>query len=104
MDSMFLLPAAVKHDPAIDVWLNERTPALGTIARKWFARMRDRGADVRELIHDGCPVACVGDAPPARKPAMTMATELAYPTSEAVRPVETACPDHPLVPTWPPYA
>ena len=25
--------------------------------------MRERGDDVRELIHDGCPVACVEDAP-----------------------------------------
>jgi hypothetical protein len=25
--------------------------------------MRDCGADVRELIHDGCPVACVHDTP-----------------------------------------
>ncbi|MGE3301679.1 MAG: DUF1801 domain-containing protein [Hyphomonadaceae bacterium] len=25
--------------------------------------MRARGEDVRELLHDGCPVACVGDAP-----------------------------------------
>ena len=25
--------------------------------------MRGCGADVRELLHDGCPVACVGDAP-----------------------------------------
>ena len=25
--------------------------------------MRQCGADVRELIHDGCPVACVEDAP-----------------------------------------
>jgi hypothetical protein len=24
--------------------------------------MRQRGADVRELMHDGCPTACVGDA------------------------------------------
>jgi len=26
-------------------------------------QMRQRGDDVRELIHDGCPVACVEDAP-----------------------------------------
>jgi hypothetical protein len=24
--------------------------------------MRHRGSDVRELMHDGCPTACVGDA------------------------------------------
>jgi hypothetical protein len=25
--------------------------------------MRNCGEDVRELVHDGCPVACLGDAP-----------------------------------------
>jgi hypothetical protein len=25
--------------------------------------MRECGEDVRELMHDGCPVACVGDVP-----------------------------------------
>jgi hypothetical protein len=53
----------VRRDPAIDVWLNEQPVALGSIARRWFVRMRDCGPDVRELVHDGCPVACVGDAP-----------------------------------------
>jgi hypothetical protein len=25
--------------------------------------MRNRGDEVRELLHDGCPTACLGDAP-----------------------------------------
>lgn len=33
------------------------------MVRAWFEQMRSCGADVRELLHDGCPVACVGDAP-----------------------------------------
>lgn len=53
----------VRRDPAVDVWLDGRTGAFGSIARTWFARMRKCGSDVRELVHDGCPVACVGDAP-----------------------------------------
>ncbi len=32
------------------------------MAREWFLRMRQCGEDVVELIHDGCPVACVEDA------------------------------------------
>jgi hypothetical protein len=52
---------AVKRDPAIDVWLSAQTPELGAIARTWFARMRACGEDVRELMHDGHPTACVGD-------------------------------------------
>jgi len=35
---------------------------LGAIARHWFEVMRDCGDDVRELLHDGCPTACIGDA------------------------------------------
>jgi len=35
---------------------------LGAIARRWFEAMRDCGDDVRELLHDGHPTACAGDA------------------------------------------
>jgi hypothetical protein len=36
---------------------------LGDIARQWFEVMRGCGDEVRELLHDGCPVACLGNAP-----------------------------------------
>ena len=35
---------------------------LGTIAQRWFDVMRSSGEDVRELLHDGHPTACIGDA------------------------------------------
>jgi uncharacterized protein YdhG (YjbR/CyaY superfamily) len=54
---------ALERDPAIDVWLDAQASPLGSIARTWFAQMRQCGTDVRELMHDGCPTACVGDAP-----------------------------------------
>jgi hypothetical protein len=54
---------AVKRDPAIDEWLREHSGELGAIARHWFDAMRKCGDEVRELLHDGCPVACLGDAP-----------------------------------------
>lgn len=54
---------AVERDPAIEVWLNERAGEFGDIARHWFEVMRSCGDEVRELVHDGCPVACLGDAP-----------------------------------------
>jgi hypothetical protein len=63
MKGMLRLPEAVKQDPAIDVWLKDQAPELGAIARTWFLRMRECGNDVRELMHDGCPTACVADAP-----------------------------------------
>ena len=55
-------PSAIARDAAVDAWFASRAPQLGAIARTWFTRMRGRGADVRELLHDGHPTACVGDA------------------------------------------
>jgi hypothetical protein len=54
---------AVERDPAIDAWMIEHTGELGAIAQQWFDVMRQCGDEVRELLHDGCPVACLGDAP-----------------------------------------
>ena len=53
----------VEHDPAIDAWMKQHTGELGAIAKKWFEVMRKCGDEVRELLHDGCPTACLGDAP-----------------------------------------
>ena len=55
-------PAAVRRDPAVAAWMREHQGELGVIAQRWFAVMRDCAADVRELLHDGHPTACVGDA------------------------------------------
>ena len=55
-------PTAVKHDRAIDSWLRQRRAEFRPLLETWFARMRQCGSDVRELMHDGCPTACVGDA------------------------------------------
>lgn len=60
---MLLFYGGVRRDPTIETWLSERTPELGAIARRWFERLRRCGEDVRELMHDGCPTACVADAP-----------------------------------------
>jgi hypothetical protein len=54
---------AVEWDPAINAWMKEHEGELGAIARQWFGVMRRCGDEVRELLHDGCPVACMGDAP-----------------------------------------
>jgi hypothetical protein len=60
-DELFRFPSAVKRDPAIDAWFGAQDEELGAMALAWFTQMRQCGADVRELLHDGCPVACVGD-------------------------------------------
>jgi hypothetical protein len=62
MNGLFRFSEAVRRDPAIDAWLAGQAPELGAIARRWFARMRNCGRDVREVMHDGCPTACVQDA------------------------------------------
>ncbi len=54
---------AVQRDPAIDRWIGAHEGALGALAREWFGVMRRSGDEVRELLHDGCAVACLGDAP-----------------------------------------
>ena len=54
---------AVERDPAIDTWMEEHAGELGAIAHHWFEVTRKCGDEVRELLHDGCPVACLGDAP-----------------------------------------
>jgi len=42
--------------------MHEQAGGLGAIARRWFEVMRGCGDDVRELLHDGHPTACVADA------------------------------------------
>ncbi len=60
---MLWFDGAVRRDPAIDAWLQAQPADLAAIAQHWFTEMRLCGEDVRELMHDGCPVACVGDWP-----------------------------------------
>lgn len=63
MSSFLRFSGAVEREPAIDAWFDARPGELGAMGRRWFSRMRACGDDVRELVHDGCPVACVEDAP-----------------------------------------
>src|SRR6185436_1886944 len=62
MSQLLRFPSSVKRDPAIKAWMHEHSGELGAIAQRWFETMRDCGDDVRELLHDGHPTACVGDA------------------------------------------
>jgi hypothetical protein len=62
MDDILRFPSAVKHDAAIDTWLRAQRDDLRPLVETWFVRMRQCGLDVRELMHDGCPTACVDDA------------------------------------------
>ena len=62
MSQLLWFPGSVRRDPAVEVWMHDHSGELGAIARRWFDVMRACGHDVRELLHDGHPTACVGDA------------------------------------------
>ena len=55
-------PGTVRRDPAIALWMTEQAGELGAIAANWFGLMRKSGGEVREILHDGHPTACIGDA------------------------------------------
>jgi hypothetical protein len=61
-DELFRLPGGAKVDTNVERWFDEEPTVLRSLAKQWFERMRACGEDVRELMHDGCPVACVEDA------------------------------------------
>jgi hypothetical protein len=42
--------------------MQQHSGELGVIAQHWFEVMRACGDDVRELLHDGHPTACIADA------------------------------------------
>jgi hypothetical protein len=62
MEDFLRFPSAVARDPSIDRWLRAQREDLRPFVETWFTRMRECGGDVRELMHDGCPTACVEDA------------------------------------------
>jgi hypothetical protein len=62
MRRLFKLSNSVRRAPAIEAWMRGHAGELGKIAERWFEVMRDCGDDVRELLHDGQPTACVADA------------------------------------------
>ena len=61
MDEIFRFPAARPRDPLVEAWF-ARGDALRGLVEPWFERLRGCGPDMRELIHDGRPTACAGDA------------------------------------------
>jgi hypothetical protein len=62
MTQLLRFPGSVARNATIDAWMKEHAGELGALAERWFGVMRTCGADVRELLHDGHPTACVGDA------------------------------------------
>lgn len=62
MHDIFRFPHAVERSPAVAAWMKTQSGELGAIARHWFDLMRQCGDEMREVLHDGHPTACFGDA------------------------------------------
>jgi hypothetical protein len=62
MTRLLRFDGVVPHDPGIAAWFEARRTELGAIAERWWAPIRACGDDVREVLHDGMPTACVEDA------------------------------------------
>jgi hypothetical protein len=62
VSNLFRFPSAVRRDPGVEAWFSKPDEEMRRIAQPWFEQMRGCGADVRELLNDGHPTACVGDA------------------------------------------
>jgi len=62
-EQLLRFDGAQERDPAIDAWMQEHAGELGEIAHRWFEAMRRCGDEVREVFHDGCANACLGDVP-----------------------------------------
>ena len=62
MDDLLRFSGAIMRDPRIEAWFSAFDP-LRLMVRPWFECLRGCGDDVRQVLHDGCPVACVDDAP-----------------------------------------
>ena len=62
MRALFRLKNSQPHHPDVDRWFHDHDGPLGALARHWFTVLRESGADVTVVPHDGMPTACVQDA------------------------------------------
>jgi hypothetical protein len=62
VSTLFRFPSAGRRDPDVEAWFHQPNHELRRVAKIWFEQMRGCGADVRELLHDRHPWACVEDA------------------------------------------
>ena len=60
-EQLFEFPTALENDRTVDAWFDAGPRELKVIARHWFDVMRRQGEDIRELLHDHHPTACVGE-------------------------------------------
>jgi hypothetical protein len=85
MYQIFRIAPSQKRDPNVAEWFADEPPELRSIALRWFTRMRACGDDVGELVHDGCPVVCIGDAPFAYVDAFSAHVNVGFFNGSALR-------------------
>lgn len=61
-NTLMRFPGAIRRDPAVEAWFRKPDDELRRFALPWFDVMRGCGPDVREVLNDGHPIACVEDA------------------------------------------
>lgn len=62
MSALWLFPSARRQDPEVEAWFSQTNDSLRVVVRPWFEALKACGEDVRELLHDGHPTACVGES------------------------------------------
>ena len=62
MRQLLRFDGSASEDAGVQAWMQRHDDELGAIARHWFERIRQCGADVLEVMHDGAPTACVESA------------------------------------------
>ena len=62
MSGLFRFTSAVPRDPQVEAWFACGDEGLRALAKTWFDVIRGSGPNIRELIHDGRPTACVEEA------------------------------------------
>lgn len=62
VDNLFHFPSAARRHSDVEAWFSAHHDEMRRLALTWFDQMRGCGDDVRELLHDGHPTACVDDA------------------------------------------
>lgn len=62
MRGLFRLTVTADASVKVEQWLGTQAGEVGAIARTWLICLRRRCDDVRVVMHDGGPTACVGGA------------------------------------------
>ncbi|MEM7359114.1 MAG: DUF1801 domain-containing protein [Pseudomonadota bacterium] len=61
-NELFIFEQSLPHHPEVENWFESQPAELYRLAHCWYNRLRACGDDVSDVMHDGCPNACVNHA------------------------------------------